>query len=151
MHVVPLTSFCEESCMSDGTEATVTWTSLLSSSSACVKRHKEPRFIPHTQWDDADAAVNVQCTTLKALLQVPSPSPCPSPPKSIIVPMMMGRLTDRLSSEPILSVSVNLTVTKTMTETAGVNGPLENAFPLILSYLSTHSTHSLSHTPSKNS
>ena len=52
----------------------------------------------------------------------PSPSPSLSPSKFIIVPMATDRLTDRLGSEPILSVGVNLTGTKC------VNGPLP--FPL---------------------
>ena len=48
----------------------------------------------------------------------PSPSPSLSTSKFIIVPMATDRLTDRLGSEPILSVGVNLTGTKC------VNGPL---------------------------
>ena len=62
----------------------------------------------------------------KSCLHVPSP--CPSPlkslSKSINVPMVTDCLTDRLSSEPILSINVNLMVTVTETEvvTVGVNG-----------------------------
>ena len=40
-----------------------------------------------------------------------------SPPKFIIVPMVTDHLTDRLGSEPILSISVNLTEARTETKT----------------------------------
>ena len=42
---------------------------------------------------------------IKARLHVPSLCPCPSPP------MGTNHLTDRLGSEPILSINVNLTET----------------------------------------
>ena len=58
-------------------------------------------------------------------LHIPSPSPCPSlsPSKFIIVPMVIDRLMDRLGSESILYVSVNLTVTGT--KMVRVNGPYD--------------------------
>ena len=54
---------------------------------------------------------------LRARLHVPSPCHCPSksPSKYNTVPMVMDRLTDRWSSEPILSININLTVTVTDT------------------------------------
>ena len=62
---------------------------------------------------------------IKACLHVPSPRPCPSksPAKFIIVPMVTDRLRDRLDSEPILSVNVNLMVTLADTGWRRVSGP----------------------------
>ena len=59
--------------------------------------------------------------TFKARLHVPSKYPCPSksPSKFVIVSMVTDHLMDRLSSEHILSISVN--VTMTVTETVRVN------------------------------
>ena len=66
--------------------------------------------------------------TFKARLHVQSMRPCPSKSKSRFItgPMVTDHLIDRLGSEPILSISVNLTttVTETGTETVRVNGPL---------------------------
>ena len=53
---------------------------------------------------------------VKDRLQVPFPS------NFIIVPMVMGRLMDRIGFKPILVVKVNLTVT--VMEAVRVNGPL---------------------------
>ena len=53
---------------------------------------------------------------VKDRLQVPSPS------NFIIVPMVTGRLMDRIGFKPILVVKVNLTVT--VMEAVRVNGPL---------------------------
>ena len=54
-------------------------------------------------------------------LHVLSLSPCPCPSNFIIVSMVTDCLIDRLGSEPTLSVNVNLT--ETGTETVRVNGP----------------------------
>ena len=49
---------------------------------------------------------------IKASLHVPSPSLCPSPSPSKynIVPMEMVRLTDRMGTEPILSVKRSVSI-----------------------------------------
>ena len=66
-------------------------------------------------------------TDVRACLHVPSLFPCPSKSASKfnIGSMVMDRLTDRLGSEPIPSLKVNLTVDviKKGTETVCVNLP----------------------------
>ena len=64
----------------------------------------------------------------KVCLDVPSLRQCPSPSlaKCNIVSMVTNRFMDRMGSEPILFVNVNLMETEmdTGTETVCVNGPL---------------------------
>ena len=86
-----------------------------------------PLHMPSPSLDcdcDRDGDVDSMCKwAVTCTVSTPCPSPSPSPSKFIIVPMVTDRLMDRLGSESILSISVNLTVTGM--KTVRVNGPFD--------------------------
>ena len=93
----------------------------------------QPLFVQENLiWSKPRRPTSLMTWVFKACIHIPSPSPIPSQSSFIIVPMVTGRLMDRMGSilirpvrQPVtINTNVNLTATESETGSECLNRPL---------------------------